>query len=324
MDKVQYLLYLYQACFRRVPDQAGFNAWIYPLASGVPQNSLIPTFLSSAEAQTLWPGCRASDTLSSCGSSGWAMRINLLYSGILGRPADQAGYNNYYYSGQNFGQLFFAFPNAPELNNTLGPWVANYKAWAFPPSQNSIFYVQAPNAQQRQGQMTGYQAFTIKQYEKAGKTLLQAIALVAKQTNDFGLISENPSQSLVDTQAAIYEGQILGPQSSLPYNNTTMTLQAQQIIAAGGFASQQAAKNQINTALSNYYTPAAVAQFDSGYNWGAAMPYEPPGSISNPILASGPGPTSSGLGGTPIDYLTPDDYAPPFTLPSPIEGGLIS
>jgi hypothetical protein len=84
---------LYNAFFSRVPDAAGLSYWLGQLASGMPRNNVMSSFLFSAEFTTtmnsLFPGqtARAETYL-----------VLNLYGGLFRRLAETAGYT--YWTGQ--------------------------------------------------------------------------------------------------------------------------------------------------------------------------------------------------------------------------------
>ncbi len=108
---------LYQAAFDRTPDTAGLSDWIRGMDGGMSLQKVAAGFISSAEFQHLY-GASPSAT----------QFVNLLYSNVLNRVPDQAGYD--YWLGQMQGGMsrelvLIGFSESAENQAALLPVIHN-------------------------------------------------------------------------------------------------------------------------------------------------------------------------------------------------------
>ncbi|MBO4635853.1 MAG: DUF4214 domain-containing protein [Clostridiales bacterium] len=132
-DPDTYLTILYRVFFNREPDTAGFNAWKLVLFHGKSYEEVLEDFINSTEwanvclSYGIRSGGTGRPTANVSINNNIAAFVNSLYSDVLGRNADSAGFSSWanglatlQISGKEAARGFFFSPEFINRYNTLG------------------------------------------------------------------------------------------------------------------------------------------------------------------------------------------------------------
>ena len=129
---------LYQAAFNRVPDYAGLKAWVNAYRNGLSLQSIAQGFIASAEFASVF----------STPTPSGATLAGKLYSNVLNRPADDAGFQAW----SNFlgttpavatmAQALLGFANSPEFVADSAQQIATWQqAYGLSNAYNTSLYI---------------------------------------------------------------------------------------------------------------------------------------------------------------------------------------